>query len=809
MIRRFLVGITGLALTACSLGVPQVTPTVAPTNTPQQTAVLEVPTRTALPTFTPTITPEPSLEILSVPTETATLTATFTPTATETLTPTATFTGTQTPTDTPTSTATATSTPTETATLTPTDTPTATDTPTSTSTPTQTFTPTATFTGTQTPTSTATPTATATLTFTPSDTPTATATLTATLTLTATETPTATLTFTPTVTASQTPSETASPTQTATGTPTNTPSPTATATETPIPTVTPLPFVPPTATETPLPTATPEPSITPTATFTIPPTLTPLPTLDETQIAQLLASFTPPPTWTPFPTNIPTRTIAPTLDVTPTIITATPGGSDLGIINTPIPSTPEPQAVGPTETPFIPTEAPTLVVDPAIVPGIVTAAPPIFTDFTTTTTQAFTFNVGPGGLTFNGRSFAVDTRFFAPNPVFANSYALTDSFGMIYYQTPNGDEGTFTFAPFFDGFSVGSAEENKNFVTYMAWSPNGQFLAYLVNPPAGTDNVNAGVWYWQPALESQNDPTYTLLRDCAFTGQLSCGLVNGRPANFWRSLKFEWAPDSGGLLVTLELPEEGRRALAVVAAVRDASYANNAPAAFQRYDSGYWVSGSQILVSGRRPSDGRVVIAYVDRNLNGEQVIFDASAAGVWVQDAVQRPNGQIVAFGKACCPDGPLSLVDGAGNALTGPIGDGLPQRVEWFRDRSGAVLHINGRQYRVLVDSRRVEEIFTGGQIQVGPGGSSGVPVPDGIIAGSRFNPGQQVRFFGDVNRNLRSRPGLGSPEVGFVGPGEYVAILAGPYEANGFVWWRVLNARGQIGWIGDIAGEGTLLR
>lgn len=439
---------------------------------------------------------------------------------------------------------------------------------------------------------------------------------------------------------------------------------------------------------------------------------------------------------------------------------------------------------------------------------MVTLGAPVTNNFTTTTAYTYTFNVGPGQFIFNGSPIARDVVLFAANPIYPNSYAQTDRNGGLFFATPFGDEGTFTFAPFFEGFIVGSAAENKNRVVEIAWSPNGLYLAYLIDPPPGTDNVNAGVWFWQPGGDLPTDPTYALLRDCPYDGHRACEIVSGRPASHWRSLKMEWSPDSRQLLVTLDLPDEGRRGIAVVDAVRSAEYANTAPTIW-RYDSGYWTADGRIVVSGRRPSDGRVIIGIINRDGSGEQVLLDGTSLGLWLQDAVITSNGRVYAFGNPGGPGAPVSLYDGNGTALTGPIGDSAPIKIEWFSGRNGATLMTaSGRQFQVLVNGT-VRELFPSGNITLSSGPVGAPPVPDGVVVGAAFAPGQQVTFSGDTARNLRAEPTLNGAIIGFVGPGEYVAILAGPYDSDGFRWWRVLNARNQIGWLADIASGGSLLQ
>lgn len=203
---------------------------------------------------------------------------------------------------------------------------------------------------------------------------------------------------------------------------------------------------------------------------------------------------------------------------------------------------------------------------------------------------------------------------------------------------------------------------------------------------------------WQPETALPTDPTYPLIRDCVSGGYNSCQLVRPSNAQFWKTVDVQWSPVSGRneILLTVELTAESRQALAMVQPVRDAKYAENAPT-FVRYDYGYWnPDGNGIVVSGRRP-DGRVIIGQVNSQFGGEQVLFDASAAGLWMQDAVRRPDGQIVALGRPGGPhdNGAVALYNQFGQAISGPIGSAAPDAVEWYPDRSAVVVTVGDRQY------------------------------------------------------------------------------------------------------------------
>src|SRR5690606_23371338 len=120
--------------------------------------------------------------------------------------------------------------------------------------------------------------------------------------------------------------------------------------------------------------------------------------------------------------------------------------------------------------------------------------------------------------------------------------------------------------------------QNKNYVRDIGWAPNGQQYFFIVSPPSGhPDKQGAGLWFWQP-VDAGAGRTYELLVDCMPGYEAtSCQLVQNRPSDYWESLKGQWSSNSGRILVTLNLPTEGRQALTVVSAVTDHGYKINAP----------------------------------------------------------------------------------------------------------------------------------------------------------------------------------------------------------------------------------------
>lgn len=718
-------------------------------------------TPTVAPTLTPTNTPEVEIALQPTATPIIILTDTAAPTVTEP------------PTETPPATQTATDMPTDTLTPDPSETPTLTLTPTLTETPTATLTNTATFT----PDPTATP----------------------------------TLTLTPTSTA----------------TPTLTPPDTATPTFTP--TITPLPII---LTFTPTPTATPSPthSPTPAPTFTPLPTDTPPPpTADLTRIAEavfatqtafaemrtaeaLLATETPPPTVTEV------GIIPPTLDVTPEFITAEPETpvppDDLGII-TPIPGEEEGEPeFAPT---FTPTPAPTVEliapVPPTIAltdlqpPGV--GAPdgvqPLA--FALTTSGGF----GQGAVDLGGNPIL-----FARNPADPSRYAVTDSTGTLYSVSSEGRVRLDT-SPF-SRFAPGSPEENQYFVEAVAWSPDGRFLAYIINGRRHPDPTNEDGVHVYDTMTGQS---LTLLRDAPATWHP--GYQAGGDRQFLHeSTDIEWSPNGSALLARARRTDEGNEGRGVLFVLAGGQNPNQVPNAL-RYDYGSWTNDStRLVVSGRRP-DGRVIIGTVNPDGSDERVIFDASAAGLWMMKAVQRPNGDIVALGRAGSSTGPMRIYDQNGTALTGDIGSGPPERIAWSPDRSAVLVVAGGRVYVAGVNGS-IRDITSslGGSEAVNwisgglPEGAQPPPevdlpddfIPSGVIEGSRYTPGQQLRVLSELGLRVRVEPSTSANQLGSVETNEFVAILAGPVRRDGIEWWRVQNAAGLVGWIaGEIDGFSTL--
>ena len=516
-------------------------------------------------------------------------------------------------------------------------------------------------------------------------------------------------------------------------------------------------------------------------------------------IAKLLA------TPLPRPISPVTWTAAPTAQLPDAAATARPAATlDVGAAFNPTPGDATPPAeVGARDLPPTATATrfqPTVAVNPNLIRPTI-ALVSLASTFSPSSASAYQFTVGFGQtITFQNNQLAGGVRLFLPNPVDSGSWLRTDHNGILRYK-PIGapQELEMSFSPFFAGFNVQSIDQNKNRIVELDWSADGRQFSFRIAPPPGTDTANAGLWFWQPRNETQYDPTYPIIRDCPDARYQSCNLVNRRGPWHWSTRAVSWSPIEGSntVLLTVHLPDEGRNALAIAQAVRDASYANNAPH-FVRYDYGHWnLNGQGIIVSGRRP-DGRVIIGEVNNDLSGERVILDASALGLWLRDAVRRPNGQILALGRpGPAGSGPVALYNSAGQQISGFIGHAAPEDLRWFPDRSMAVVSAQGRQYTVQVDGGRITDATDHlSDPQFSDSGFGSSTIPAGVIGGAEFFPSQQLRMRQTLN--VRGGPATSHALIGRLETGDYVAILAGPYRESRYEWWQVQTAGNIVGWI-----------
>jgi hypothetical protein len=537
----------------------------------------------------------------------------------------------------------------------------------------------------------------------------------------------------------------------------------------------------------------------------IPPTRTPNLTataLEATNRAPTLTvTLAPTITLTPSLTLIP-----PTLDVTPTFIVTE--------ALTPIP--PEVvetlPAVISTDTTIETIATPTL--PPA--PTVANVQPPptlSIISFNTTNPTVITraFALGGGGA-FSVTNGIRNPTLFVPNPVFPNSYLMTDETGLIF-EVNGGEQQRFTGGQFPD--TPTSRADNNHVIVDAVWSPDGRAVAIIVDSWSVDNQATSddGVWFYVPG---EIAPTQLLVH-CPPNAPEQCQItqIPGVPYTYI-ARSIVWSPNSQYILAEADGFDIGRRVLFVLS--RGTSRSNRPNALY--YEYGDWAGdGQRIVVSGRGP-DGRVILGSVALDGSDERIALDGSAVGLWLQDGVQRPDGTLVALGRPGDANGAMQIYDQNGVALTGLIGTSRPVVVKWSPGRSAVYLQTeDGRKFVADVNGGISEITSQVGDIRAvnwgrqppdsGTGVAFGEP-PSGVIEGARLEPGQQLRVNSTTGLlNLRENPSRSANSIGLVNNGEYVAILAGPVEADGVEWWRVQIANGQQGWIaGRINGFDVLV-
>ena len=662
--------------------------------------------------------------------------------------------------------------------------------------------------------------------------PTASATPSVTASVTPSGTPSMTPSVTPSITPSGTPSTT--PSITPSGTPSTTPSVTASVTASPTPSVTPsaTPTLPPSPT--PLPTLAP-----PTRTRTLAPTATATRTQTATASASPTATWTaspPPPSSTPTfdftasalsfeataqsmavtmtalasrrpPIPTPGVTFVPPVLPSPTLFVATVQATDqaaLVLSPTPGGALPSPAAGGESGT-AVPTQTATpaatdIVLIPNAPPPVPTTIAPGVRSFALSTAAGLVVAQGvalPGGAS----TFSVSSD---------GRVARVGVQGALYLSASWDQPGErVSFSPF-SAFEPDSPEHNNARVAQAAWSPDGRLLAFLIDTDSDAspdnDSNNDGVWFLVPEVTRATDPSYQLIRDCP--PEAGCSLILGagdQPPQRRRSLYFEWNFQSSALLVSVELVDQGRRAVLVVDAVPDPAYASRQQLALL-YEYASWVPDrNSVVLSGAGP-DGLPVVARLDRDSGQTTVLYSAAADGRMVRSAVQTSAGRVFALtgADAMAPVVLSEIADGGARPLTEPIGQSAPVRVQWSPARDAVLLvmledgvrrtfvaQVNGQVEELtaqVADALAVE--WVAGRLPpaaappASPTPTAGVALPLGAVA---FAPGETVVTTID-GLNVRVQPSIGAPVAALLPQGTALVITGSLLEGEGFRWYPV---------------------
>ncbi|MFQ3674500.1 MAG: hypothetical protein SNJ83_12990 [Aggregatilineales bacterium] len=397
-------------------------------------------------------------------------------------------------------------------------------------------------------------------------------------------------------------------------------------------------------------------------------------------------------------------------------------------------------------------------------------------------------------VTLPGESYMIDF-----NPRDASRWARTDSIGLIRFAPIGSPEGVYTFAPYHDGYGAASAAENRLFAQEVRWSPDGQQIAFVVNNP-NFETIATGVWFWQPARETPTDPAYQLLRECPG----ACDMTNNFANLQWRANFVEWSPDGTQVLVSIDLLQEGRRALAVRPAARSTEIANSAPQPL-RYDTGHWTTAGQIVAAGSNPQ-GQVGFGLI--SADGSVITFTPIMPPVaaWVQDAIQAADGRFYMFASPTGRGTPVQLIDDSGTPITDLLGSSAPRRVLWNSARTAALLETMSAEVFVVQVNGTVTDVsaLVAGRVYgwaAGtPANSRALTLPPPLAQGRTLQPQLgDILIVASGTQAVYVEPADNAALAGTLQTGQELMIISEPVVIGAVTWFRVQTVTFS-GWIRD---------
>lgn len=101
-------------------------------------------------------------------------------------------------------------------------------------------------------------------------------------------------------------------------------------------------------------------------------------------------------------------------------------------------------------------------------------------------------------------------------------------------------------------------------------------------------------------------------------------------------------------------------------------------------------------------------------------------------------------------------------------------------------------------------VQPPATAAPTQPPPPTATALPSPTPTVTVQNpLNVGDQARIVADTGLNIREQPSTSAPVVVLLAQGKRVLVLEGPAASDGFIWWKVDDNQGNIGWIAS--GDG----
>ncbi len=90
--------------------------------------------------------------------------------------------------------------------------------------------------------------------------------------------------------------------------------------------------------------------------------------------------------------------------------------------------------------------------------------------------------------------------------------------------------------------------------------------------------------------------------------------------------------------------------------------------------------------------------------------------------------------------------------------------------------------------------------------PAATATVPPPPTptLVVPNPLTIGEQARIVIPGGLNIREQPSIGAPILTLLAQGKRVLVLEGPRGSEGYIWWRVDDQQGNVGWAAGGQGD-----
>lgn len=229
-------------------------------------------------------------------------------------------------------------------------------------------------------------------------------------------------------------------------------------------------------------------------------------------------------------------------------------------------------------------------------------------------------------------------------------------------------------------------------ISQLAWSPNGNLLAFVIDGEDPTNAFDYGVWVYNPA-----------------TGQARQVFRNA--PDYRRAIDVQWSPSSDALLVTIRSESPPGIVHAIFALDHDA---NDNTYPVHTYSQATWAPDTGSVIVSGRSTDGSIVLGRVSLP-NQNYTPIAATAPDVVFTYAALEPVVGVIYFLGGPSESGPFRLyrvasTGGPATAVSSTTISGNLTKAEWNDGRNTLLVVLNtdgGRRAYTLSTSGAVLDI------------------------------------------------------------------------------------------------------